>query len=109
MVSCWPLEGPSLRKQAATVDPFTQEVTGLLLVGSRGDRAAYDKLVPLVYDELQPAGPSIHAPRTAGHTLQTTALVGEAYLRLIDQTKCGGKTAHTSCHCRGAERRILVD
>ena len=61
------------------------EVTGLLLDWSNGDRAALDKLVPLVHDELRRLAHRYMRQERAGHTLQTSALVNEAYLRLIDQ------------------------
>jgi RNA polymerase sigma factor (TIGR02999 family) len=61
------------------------QVTRLLVAATGGDREALDRLMPLVYDELRRVA-SRHLGRDrAGHTLQTTALVNEAYLRLIDQ------------------------
>lgn len=60
-------------------------VTELLIRGSEGERAALDELFPLVYDELRRLAGSYLNRERADHTLQPTALVHEAYLRLVDQ------------------------
>ena len=60
-------------------------VTQLLVEWGGGDRAALDRLLPLVFDELRRLAASYLRRERAGHTLQPTALVNEAYLRLIDQ------------------------
>ena len=62
-----------------------QEVTELLVAWSEGDRAALDALMPVVYDELRRLARNHLSRERSDHTLQTTALVHEAYLRLIDQ------------------------
>jgi len=62
-----------------------EEVTGLLAAWSNGDETAYEKLVPLVYTELHRLAHHYMGRERPNHTLQTTALVGEAYLRLVDQ------------------------
>src|SRR5438105_11369353 len=62
----------------------SQEVTGLLLAWSEGEQAAFEKLVPLVYAELRRVAHRYMGRERPGHSLQTTALVNEAYLRLID-------------------------
>lgn len=62
----------------------SHEVTQLLVAWSSGDSAALDRLVPLVYDELHRLAQSYLQRERAGHSLQTTALIHEAYLRLID-------------------------
>jgi hypothetical protein len=64
--------------------PDPHEVTQLLLAWSRGDKAALDRLMPLVYGELRRLAKYHMRRERAGHTLQTTALIHEAYLRLID-------------------------
>src|ERR671923_306375 len=64
--------------------PEIQEVTELLLAWSEGDRAALERLTPLVYEELRRLARSYMRGERAGHMLQTTALVHEVYLRLID-------------------------
>jgi hypothetical protein len=61
------------------------EVTGLLLDWSKGDLQAYEKLVPLVDKELHRIAHRYMSRERPGHTLQTTALVNEAYLRLVDR------------------------
>src|SRR5882672_11776691 len=62
-----------------------QEVTQLLAAWSDGDRSALEKLLPLVADELHRLAHRYMNREREGHTLQTTALVNEAYLKLIDQ------------------------
>ena len=62
----------------------SHEVTQLLVAWSSGDRAALDRLVPLVYDELHRLAQGYMQRERAEHSLQTTALIHEAYLRLID-------------------------
>jgi RNA polymerase sigma factor (TIGR02999 family) len=61
------------------------EVTQLLLDWGGGDKAAIDKLMPLVYEELRRLARHYMRRERAGHTLQTTAIVNEAYLHLINQ------------------------
>jgi RNA polymerase sigma-70 factor, ECF subfamily len=65
--------------------PAPQEVTQLLIAWSQGDQSALERLMPLVYDELRRLARHYMKREPAGHTLQTTALVNEAYLRLIEQ------------------------
>lgn len=62
-----------------------QGVTELLVAWGEGDKAALDELMPVVYDELRRLAQNYLSRERQGHTLQTTALVHEAYLRLIDQ------------------------
>ncbi len=66
--------------------PSPKDVTQLLLEWSHGDRAALEKLMPLVYDERHRLAERYLRRERPGHTLQATALVHEAYLRLVDQT-----------------------
>lgn len=63
----------------------SKEVTGLLVAWSDGDREALNKLLPLVHDELHRLAARYMRRERPGHTLQTTALVNEAYFKLIDQ------------------------
>jgi len=85
-------------------------VTELLLDWSKGDKAAVDKLMPLVYDELRRLAHYYMGRERSGHTLQTTALVNEAYLRLIDQTRVQWQNrAHFFGIASQLMRRILVD
>ena len=66
--------------------PEPGEVTRLLRSWSGGEKAALDRLTPLVYHELHRLAAGYLRRERPGHTLQTTALVHEAYLRLVDQT-----------------------
>jgi RNA polymerase sigma factor (TIGR02999 family) len=86
------------------------EVTQLLLAWSDGDRTALDELMPLVYDELRRLAHYHMGREHRGHTLQTTALVNEAYLRLIDQRSVKWRNrAHFFGIASQMMRRILVD
>lgn len=67
--------------------PTSHEVTELLLAWSAGDEGALDRLVPLVYAELHRLAKGYMRKERAGQTLQTTALIHEAYLRLIDANR----------------------
>jgi RNA polymerase sigma factor (TIGR02999 family) len=90
--------------------PSSQEVTRLLLDWSQGDQAALDKLMPLVYGELRRMAHLRMRNERPGHTLQTTALVHEAYLRLIDQRHVDWRNrAHFFAIAAQLMRRILVD
>src|SRR2546421_11990159 len=75
----------------------------------RGDRAALDKLIPLVYDELHRLAHIYMVRERPGHTLQTSALVNEAYLRLIDASQVEWKDrVHFFAVSANVMRRILV-
>ena len=86
------------------------QVTQILDDWSRGDREALNRLVPLVYSELRRlAGRHLRHERQ-GHTLQTTALIHEAYLRLVDQRRVRWQNrAHFFAVAARLMRRILVD
>jgi len=86
------------------------EVTGLLQAWGQGDESALEKLVPLVYDQLHLAARRYMAAERPGHTLQTTALIHETYLRLVNvrQVKWQNR-AHFFAICAQLMRRILVD
>jgi RNA polymerase sigma factor (TIGR02999 family) len=84
-------------------------VTDLLVASSDGDKAAYDELVPLVYDELHRLAHRCMGGERPGHTLQTTALVDEAYLRLVDQRVHWQNRSHFFAIAAQVMRRILVD
>ena len=87
-----------------------QEVTGLLLAWSEGEQAAFEKLVPLVYAELRRVAHRYMGRERPGHSLQTTALVNEAYLRLIDARRVRWQNrAHFFAVSAQLMRRILVD
>jgi RNA polymerase sigma-70 factor (ECF subfamily) len=87
-----------------------EEVTGLLLAWTDGDRTAIEKLMPLVYAELHRLAKRYMRRELAGHTLQTSALVNEAYLRLIDVRGVRWQSrAHFFAVSAQIMRRILVD
>jgi RNA polymerase sigma factor (TIGR02999 family) len=86
------------------------EVTQLLVDWSNGNQAALEKLTPLVYAELHRLAHRYMGREDAGHTLQTTALVHEAYIRLIDQRSMRWQNrAHFFAIAAQLMRRILVD
>ncbi len=90
--------------------PATRHVTGLLQAWGHGDEAALDRLVPLVHDELHRIARRCMAGERAGHSLQATALVNEAYLRLIDVQHVNWQDrAHFLAMGARLMRRILVD
>ncbi|HEY3244420.1 MAG TPA: sigma-70 family RNA polymerase sigma factor [Phycisphaerae bacterium] len=87
-----------------------KDATAILLAASQGDPAAADALLPLVYDELQAVAARHLRRERPDHTLQTTALVHEAYLRLIDQSRVQWRgRAHFLAVAAMAMRRILVN
>jgi RNA polymerase sigma-70 factor (ECF subfamily) len=87
-----------------------QEVTQLLANWSHGDHAALEKLIPLVYEELRHLAHHYMEGQRPDHTLQTTALVNEAYLRLADQSKPDfTNRSHFFAVAAKAMRQILVD
>ncbi len=83
--------------------------TALFLSWRGGDRAALDRLLPLLYDELAAIAHRAIARERSGHTLQTRALVHEAYLRLIDADVDYQDRAHFLAVAARTMRRILVD
>ena len=88
----------------------TQELTDLLQAWSNGDQKALEKLTPPVYRELHRMAHQLMAGERPGHMLQTTALINEAYLRLIDWRNVQWQNrAHFFATCAGMMRRILVD
>jgi RNA polymerase sigma factor (TIGR02999 family) len=86
------------------------EITQLLQAWSDGDRAALDEVLPLVYAELHRQAANFRRKERANHTLQTTAIIHEAYLRLIEQRniQCQSR-AHFYAIASIAMRRVLVN
>lgn len=85
-------------------------ITQLLTEASGGNRVALDRLMPLVYDELRKLARGRLRFEQAGHTLSTTALVHEAYIKLVDQTRVAWRDRrHFFAVASEAMRRILVD
>jgi|SRR5215813_7125811 len=90
--------------------PASQDVTRLLVDWSNGDQAALDKLLPLVSAELRRLARRYMGRESPGHTPQTSALVNEAYLRLIDQKYVRWQNrAHFFGVAAQLMRRILID
>lgn len=86
------------------------EITCLLLNWGTGDRAALDRLIPLVYQELRRLAHFQMRRERAGDTLQTTALVNEAYLRLVDYERVRPRDrAHFFAIAAQAMRRVLIE
>jgi RNA polymerase sigma factor (TIGR02999 family) len=97
-------------KKVMMITPPPNEVTQLLREWSQGDQAAPEKLMPLVYAELRRMAHGYMAGQNRGHTLQTTALIHEAYLRLVDQSEKQWKNrSHFFAVAAQAMRHILVD
>lgn len=93
---------------AATVE--AAEITRLLKAWGRGDDAALDRLTPIVYERLHRMARGYMRSERPGHTLQATALVNEAFLRLLDVRDLDWTDrAHFFAVCARVMRRILVD
>lgn len=87
-----------------------QSITQLLLHWSKGDEAAFEQLIPLVYPELRRLARRYMGREDANHTLQTSALINEAYLRLIDQQQVVWKDrGHFFAVATRVMRHILID
>ena len=90
--------------------PEQHEITRLLVAWGDGDRSALERLMPLVYGELHRLAHRYMIRERAGHTLQTTALVNEAYLRLVNWKDLHWENrAHFFAVSAQMMRRILVD
>src|SRR5881394_4520548 len=94
----------------AAASSVQQQVTRLLVDWSSGDTCALDKLIPLVQPELHRLAHYYMSREREGHTLQTTALLNEAYLRLVDNTKPVWQgRSHFIAAAAQLMRRIMVD
>jgi len=90
--------------------PSPPEITRLLEEWSRGDRSALDRLIPLVHAELRRIARRQMSQERAGHTLQATALVNEAYVRLAgDAGQRWQNRAHFFAVCAQVMRHVLID
>ncbi len=88
----------------------SKEITSLLVAWGDGDESALEGLTPLVYEELRRLAHHYMSHERPGHVLQTTALVNEAYVRLIDwKTVHWQSRAHFFAVSAQLMRRILVD
>jgi RNA polymerase sigma factor (TIGR02999 family) len=92
------------------MEPARQQVSQLLVAWSSGDQSALEELMPLVYEELRRLAHHYIRRERPGHTLQTSGLVNEAYLRLVDQTNVQWQNrAHFFGIAARLMRQILVD
>jgi RNA polymerase sigma factor (TIGR02999 family) len=105
----------TIERRAETIPPpegvAMNEVTVILSTIEQGDPSVAEQLLPLVYDELRSLAAQRLAQETPGQTLQPTALVHEAYLRLVDAEKAQrwDSKGHFFAACAEAMRRILID
>ena len=107
--SAEPAAVPPEREMTVPSSP-THDVTQLLVAWGNGDRAALDRLMPLVYEELRRLARHYMSRERPGHTLQTTALVNEAYLRLVGQESMRWENrAHFFGIAARLMRQILVE
>jgi len=90
--------------------PHQHEITQLLAEWRDGNQSALDELYPLVYDELHRLARRYMSRERKGHTLQTTALINEAYVRLVDQKNVQwANRSHFFAISAQIMRRILID
>ncbi|NQU48911.1 MAG: sigma-70 family RNA polymerase sigma factor [Planctomycetes bacterium] len=90
--------------------PLQPDITALLSQAGKGNREALDKLMPLVYEDLRSRAAAQMNREIPGHTLQTTALVHEAFVKLVDQRQVEWQDrAHFLAIAATCIRRILVD
>jgi RNA polymerase sigma-70 factor, ECF subfamily len=98
------------RQEDEVKTPPCGEVSGLLRAWSDGDQGALDRLTPIVYEELRRLARHYLKGERAGHSLQTTALVNEAYMRLVDYKRMQWQhRAHFFAVSAQLMRRILVE
>ncbi len=97
------------RKPSTTIGLGNEQITGLLVNWSKGDQSALEALTPLLYQELRRMARRYMRRERPDHTLQGTALVHEAYMRLIDQRVAWKSRAHFFAIAAQMMRRILVD
>src|SRR5580704_1493630 len=99
-----------MRRAAQPGEPEASDVSTLLRAWSDGDQSALKGLTPIVYDELHRLAHRYLERERPGHTLQTTALVNEAYIRLVDYKRMQWQNrAHFFAVSAQLMRRILVD
>ena len=97
-------------EQRGAGEPIRDDVSALLRAWSDGDQRALAQLMPIVYDELRRLAHRYMKRERVGHSLQTTALVNEAYMRLVDYKRMDWQDrAHFLAVSAQAMRRILVD
>jgi len=97
-------------RQNDVTSPSSRDVTGLLRAWGNGDRGAIERLTPIVYQELRRLARRYLRGERAGHSLQATALVNEAYVRLVDYKRMQWQNrAHFFAVSAQLMRRILVE
>jgi RNA polymerase sigma factor (TIGR02999 family) len=102
--------GVELRQSTRSMQNGQQDITEILKRWSDGDRRSLDELMPLVYDELHRQAARFLRREDPGHTLQTSALLNEAYLKLVDQRSTSWESrTHFFAIAAQAMRRILLD
>jgi RNA polymerase sigma-70 factor (ECF subfamily) len=99
----------SRHEPANAITVANEQITGLLVDWSKGDQSALEALTPLLYQELRRMARSYMRRERPDHTLQSTALVHEAYMRLIDQRVEWKSRSHFFGIAAQMMRRILVD
>ena len=108
------MKSPSLKHDLRTFPQLAEkpqhQITQLLAEWSDGNQAALDELYPLVYEELHRLARRYMSRERKGHTLQTTALINEAYVRLVDQRNVHwANRSHFFAISAQIMRRILID
>src|SRR5664279_3309734 len=99
-----------MRGTAQSGEPPMDDISALLRAWSDGDQSALDRLTPIVFDELHRLARRYMRGERPGHSLQTTALVNEAYMRLVDYKRMQWQNrAHFFAVSAQLMRRILVD
>jgi len=91
------------------MDPAPSSITRLLHQSQGGNKAAFDELIPVVYDQLYRLASRRLSSERRGHTLRTTEIVNEAYLRLVDSDVAWSDRAHFYAIAARVMRRILID
>ncbi len=100
----------TMPKRVSTSETAPDDVSALLRAWTEGDQHALARLTPIVYDELHRLAHYYLKHERSGHSLQTTALVNEAYIRLVDYKRMHWQNrAHFMAVAAQAIRRILVD
>jgi RNA polymerase sigma factor (TIGR02999 family) len=99
-----------IKSTEKTSDSPPEEITGLLVDWGKGNKAALDRVIPLVYQELRRLAHRQMRRERTGDTFQTTALINEAYLRLVDYARVRPRDrAHFFAIAAQAMRRILIE
>jgi len=99
-----------MQRESQPGEPAAEDISSLLRAWSDGDQSALERLTPVVYDELHRLARRYMKGERSGHSLQTTALVNEAYMRLVDYERMQWQNrAHFFAVSAQLMRRILVE